>query len=162
MRAAGRKGNPFSQGLLLQIATPFQAPVQVLEIVEFFAYEMPEVQGLPAGGTALCWTLLMTLGLPTLNYARSYAPLVRNVQARMDAPGCAETYGFTRAQVAAFRFHGRMQLQPAGPVAACPWLLVHSDAMPTLRGTVGMGQWTLVASIRRPADKDEDVLLFRR
>jgi 4-amino-4-deoxy-L-arabinose transferase-like glycosyltransferase len=117
---------------------------------------------LPAGGTALCWVLLMTLGLPTLNYARSYAPLVRNVQARMDAPGCVEAYGFTRAQVAAFRYHGQMQLQPAAATPACPWLLVHSDAVSTFRTTVPPGQWTLVASVRRPADKDEDVLLFRR
>ena len=117
---------------------------------------------LPAGGTALCWVLLMTLGLPTLNYARSYAPLVRNVQARVDAPGCVEAYGFTRAQVAAFRYHGQMQLQPATATPACPWLLVHSDAMSTFRQAVPPGQWTLVASVRRPADKDEDVLLFRR
>ena len=117
---------------------------------------------LPAGGTALCWMLLMTLGLPTLNYARSYAPLVRNVVARMDGPGCVETYGFTRAQIAAFRYHGKLQLQQATAVAACPWLLVHSDAMPTFGAAIPAGQWTLVASIRRPADKDEDVLLFRR
>jgi hypothetical protein len=117
---------------------------------------------LPAGGTALCWMLLMTLGLPTLNYARSYAPLVRNVQARMDAPGCVETYGFTRAQIAAFRFHGQMQLQPAGPVAACPWLVVHSDAMTDFRSAIPQKQWTFVATVRRPVDKDENVVLFRR
>lgn len=118
---------------------------------------------LPAGGTALCWFLLMTLGLPTLNYARSYAPLVRLVQAKMDAPGCVEIHGFTRAQIAAFRFHGGMDLRPASDQpSACPWLLVHSDALATLRDTVGGQPWTLLASIRRPADKDEDMLLFRR
>ena len=31
---------------------------------------------LPAGGVALCWLLLMTLGLPILDYARSNRPLV--------------------------------------------------------------------------------------
>nr|WP_145549485.1 hypothetical protein [Variovorax boronicumulans] len=119
---------------------------------------------LPAGGTALCWFLLMTLGLPTLNYARSYAPLVRLVQARMQGPqGCVEIHGFTRAQVAAFRFHGGMDLRPAtDQPSACPWLLVHSDAISTLRATIGAQPWTLVGSVRRPADKDEDMLLFRR
>lgn len=118
---------------------------------------------LPAGGTALCWFLLMTLGLPTLNYARSYAPLVRLVQAQMDAPGCVEIHGFTRAQIAAFRFHGGMELRYASDQpSACPWLLVHSDALATMRRTVGEQHWTLVASVRRPADKDEDMLLFRR
>ena len=119
---------------------------------------------LPAGGTALCWFLLMTLGLPTLNYARSYAPLVRLVQARMQGPqGCVEIHGFTRAQVAAFRFHGGMDLRPAtDQPSSCPWLLVHSDATSTLRATIGTQPWTLVGSVRRPADKDEDMLLFRR
>jgi hypothetical protein len=119
---------------------------------------------LPAGGTALCWFLLMTLGLPTLNYARSYAPLVRLVQAQMQGPqGCVEIHGFTRGQIAAFRFHGGMDLRPAtDQPSACPWLLVHSDATSTLRATVGTQPWTLVGSIRRPADKDEDMLLFRR
>ena len=119
---------------------------------------------LPAGGTALCWFLLMTLGLPTLNYARSYAPLVRLVQAQMQGPqGCVEIHGFTRAQIAAFRFHGGMDLRPAtDQPSACPWLLVHSDATSTLRATIGAQPWTLVGSVRRPADKDEDMLLFRR
>ncbi|KQP35313.1 hypothetical protein [Pseudorhodoferax sp. Leaf274] len=119
---------------------------------------------LPAGGTALCWFLLMTLGMPTLNYARSYAPLVRLVQAQMKGPqGCVEIHGFTRAQIAAFRFHGGMDLRPASDQPSdCPWLLVHSDAVSTVRDTVGTQPWTLVASVRRPADKDEDMLLFRR
>ncbi|MFT3721916.1 hypothetical protein [Pseudorhodoferax sp.] len=118
---------------------------------------------LPAGGTALCWFLLMTLGLPTLNYARSYAPLVRLVQAQMDSPGCVEIHGFTRAQIAAFRFHGGMDLRPAtDQPSSCPWLLVHSDDLPTLRAVVGNQPWQLVASVRRPADKDENMLLFRR
>ncbi|WP_326532736.1 hypothetical protein [Pseudorhodoferax sp.] len=123
---------------------------------------------LPAGGTALCWFLLMTLGMPTLNYARSYAPLVRLVQAQMKTQtqvpqGCVEIHGFTRAQIAAFRFHGGMDLRTASAAASdCPWLLVHSDALPTMRDTVGSQPWTLVASVRRPADKDEDMLLFRR
>src|SRR2546421_674837 len=43
---------------------------------------------LPASGAALCWLLLMTLGLPVLDYARSYGPLVRSVRKFIDAPGC--------------------------------------------------------------------------
>ena len=117
---------------------------------------------LPAGGTALCWMLLSTLGLAPFNYARSYGPLVRNIQAYMTTPGCVETHGLTRAQVAAFRHFGGWALQPADTSPDCPWLVVHSDAMPSLLDTVGTNRWVLVASVRRPADKDEDVLLFRR
>jgi hypothetical protein len=119
---------------------------------------------LPAGGTVLCWFLLMTLGLPTLNYARSYAPLVHLVQAQMPAPvSCVEVHGLTRGQIAAFRFHGGMDLRHASPQpSACEWLLVHSGAVSTMRAAVGTQPWSLVASVRRPADKDEDMLLFRR
>jgi 4-amino-4-deoxy-L-arabinose transferase-like glycosyltransferase len=35
---------------------------------------------LPAAGATLCWLLLMTLWLPALNYARGYAPQMRQVR----------------------------------------------------------------------------------
>jgi hypothetical protein len=35
---------------------------------------------LPAGGATLCWLLLMTLWLPVLDYARSYAPQVQRIR----------------------------------------------------------------------------------
>ncbi|RYY83251.1 MAG: hypothetical protein EOO24_39155, partial [Comamonadaceae bacterium] len=38
---------------------------------------------LPAGGTALCWMLLMTLWLPLLDYARSYVPQVQAIKDRV-------------------------------------------------------------------------------
>ena len=117
---------------------------------------------LPAGGAGLCWLLLTTLWLAPLDYARSYVPLVRNVMARMDAPGCIEVHGLTRAQTAAFMIHGKSPLQPAGSVATCPWLLADSQALPTLRYAVDMQQWALLASVRRPTDTNEDILLFRR
>ncbi|MBC7601531.1 MAG: hypothetical protein H7255_02590, partial [Ramlibacter sp.] len=79
---------------------------------------------LPAGGAALCWVLVMTLWLPALNYARGYSPLVRAVQSHMDRPGCVEIFGLSRAQIAALRYHGGMDLQWAGTDSKCPWLIV--------------------------------------
>ncbi len=117
---------------------------------------------LPAGGTALCWMLLTTLWLPPLDFARSYAPLVRNVMAKMPTTGCVEIHGLNRGQIAAFRFHGGLQLRPAATQASCPWLLVDAQALSSLLEVVDMPQWVLQASVRRPTDKTEDVLLFRR
>lgn len=117
---------------------------------------------LPAGGAALCWLLLMTLWMPLLDYARSYAPLVRNVAALMDAPGCVEVHGLTQAQLAALRYHGRMTLRPAAMPASCPWLLVDADGVQSASIEVDLRQWRTVSTVRRPSDSNDNVVLYRR
>jgi 4-amino-4-deoxy-L-arabinose transferase-like glycosyltransferase len=117
---------------------------------------------LPAAGTALCWLLLMTLWLPALDYARSYLPLVRNVQKLMDRPGCVEELGLNRAQLAAFMYHGHMDVRHATAEGACPWLLVAAPLQPAAHVSIDMKRWVPVANVRRPSDKDENVLLYRR
>ena len=117
---------------------------------------------LPAGGAALCWLLVMTLWLPTLDFARSYAPVVRGIVQAMDRPGCVETYGLTRGQAAALRFHGQMDLQAASRTGRCPWLIAPADLQPAMAMELDMHQWRLVTRVRRPADRNDNVLLFRR
>ena len=117
---------------------------------------------LPASGAALSWLLLMTLWLPLLDFARSYAPLVRQVARLIDQPGCVETHGLSRAQSAAFQHHGKLVLQRAGLPAQCPWLIVDNDAVQSLSLAADTRQWKLVATVRRPTDSDENILLFRR
>jgi hypothetical protein len=117
---------------------------------------------LPAGGAALCWLLLMTLWLPVLDFARSYAPVVRGVARHMDQPGCVEVFGLTRAQAAAFRYHGGMDLRVAAREGACPWLLSAAGMQPAMSVALDMRHWQLVSSIRRPVDAQDNVLLYRR
>jgi len=117
---------------------------------------------LPAGGATLCWLLLMTLWLPLLDYARSYAPLSRQVAARVNADACVEVHGLNSAQVAAFQYHGQLQLRQAGAKAACPYLVVDADAQATLSETVDMPEWAYLATLRRPTDKNENVSLYKR
>ena len=117
---------------------------------------------LPAGGAALCWLLLMTLWLPLLDFARSYAPQVERVSAIIGRPVCVEIYGLSRAQIAAFNFHGKLNLMPATSRAQCPWLMVDADARGTLPKSVNLRQWSLQATVRRPTDSNEDVMLYRR
>jgi 4-amino-4-deoxy-L-arabinose transferase-like glycosyltransferase len=117
---------------------------------------------LPAGGAALCWLLLMTLWLPALDYARAYSPLVRNVKKYIDAPGCVEVLGLTRAQLTAFRYHGAMDLRNAQREASCPWLLAAAPLQPAMSIAIDMREWRLVATIRRPTDSNENVVLYRR
>ena len=117
---------------------------------------------LPAGGAALCWLLLMTLWLPVLDFARSYVPVVRGVTRHMDQPGCVEAFGLTRAQSAAFIYHGNMQLRPAGREGTCPWLVTAATNQSSVPLALDMRGWQLVANIRRPVDPEDSVLLYRK
>jgi 4-amino-4-deoxy-L-arabinose transferase-like glycosyltransferase len=117
---------------------------------------------LPAAGAALCWILLMTLWLPALDYGRSYSPLVQSVRKHIDAPGCVEELGLTRAQLTAFMYHGQMDLRPAARDGDCPWLLIAAPSQPAAAIALDMRDWRHVASVPRPSDADENVLVYRR
>lgn len=117
---------------------------------------------LPAGGAALCWLLLMTLWLPVLDYARSYTAVVRGVTQAMDHPGCVEVFGLTRGQAAALGYHGRLALRPAASQPQCPWLVMGSEYQPAASMALDMKQWRLVATVRRPTDDKDNVLLYER
>ena len=117
---------------------------------------------LPAGGATLCWLLLMTLWLPLLDYARSYAPMSRQVAKQIGKTDCAEIYGISSAQAAALQYHGQLKLRQAAPDAACEFLIVDADSQSTLGNAVNLPDWAFWATLRRPADKNENVLLFKR
>ena len=117
---------------------------------------------LPAGGAALCWLLLMTLWLPLLDFARGYTPVVGQVTRLIDQPGCVEVHGLSRGHVAAFKYHGKLTLQPVSVAAACPWMIVGAASADALRAGLDMRQWKLLANVRRPADANDNVLLYRR
>ena len=117
---------------------------------------------LPAGGATLCWLLLMTLWLPLLDYARSYAPMARQVAKQVDQAACSEIYGLSTAQTAALQYHGRLTLQQASATAVCPYLIVDASAQSTLGNRVNLPDWAFMATLRRPADKNETLLVFKR
>ncbi len=117
---------------------------------------------LPAGGAALCWTLLMTLWMPLLNYTQSYNALVAHTLERMEPAGCVEALGLSPAKAAAFQFYGRLPLKPMQPVASCPWLIAEPGADLSVPYAVDNRQWSLLAQLRQPSDGNESVLIFRR
>jgi len=118
---------------------------------------------LPASGAALGWLLLMTLWLPLLDFARSYAPQVRSVMAVIGSePGCVQTVGLSRAQVAALQYHGALTLERAGLQDECEWLLADIASWPASERMVTAALWELKATIPRPTDKNDHLLVFRR
>lgn len=117
---------------------------------------------LPAGGATLCWLLLMTLWLPLLDYARSLAPLSRQVAGLVDKKSCVEIFGLGSAQAAALQYHGQLELRQATAQAACPYLVVDIAAQSRLSSVVNLPDWAFQATVRRPSDKNENLLVFRR
>ena len=117
---------------------------------------------LPAGGATLCWLLLMTLWMPLLDYARSLGPLSRQVASLVDKKNCVEIYGVGSAQAAALQYHGQLELRQATPQASCPFLVVDITAQPTLSSAVNLPDWAFQATVRKPTDKTENMLVFKR
>lgn len=116
---------------------------------------------LPAGGAALCWLLLTTLWMPALDFVRSYRLVVQNVGSVVGSTPCLLELNLSREQIAAFRYHGNYVLHPFGSSQSCPWMLVNPDSGIGLQTGAGASRWHLQATIRRPSDKADDVLLFK-
>ena len=118
---------------------------------------------LPAGGATLGWLLLLTLWLPLLDYARSYVPQVKQIVDTLGpTPGCVQTVGLSRAQVAALQYHGDLSLQRAGLQDACQWLIADQASWPPSERMVHAVQWKATATVARPTDKNDQLLVFKR
>lgn len=118
---------------------------------------------LPAGGAALCWLLLMSLWLPLLDYARSYAPLSRKLVALAPPSDCVEYVGLTRAQVTGFRLHAGYTFKPhITEHNTCPWLFMNSRVQSLAVTDELLANWELISSVQRPTDGNEWIAVFRR
>jgi 4-amino-4-deoxy-L-arabinose transferase-like glycosyltransferase len=121
---------------------------------------------LPAGGVALSWLLLMTLWLPLLDHARSYHPLVQRLALHLPDRGCVVAARLSRSQLAALEVHGTWRLSLDPRTTDCQWLLMsHQERLNTpasLQQTPVLPGWALVARERRPSDRDEVMLVYRR
>ena len=144
---------------------------------------------LSSGGLILLWVLLMTLFLPDLNYARSYASVAQQIAARLPADaGCIDT-NVGPAQRASFAYFGHLPLAGVEH-GRCDFLLVqdstgHKPGQPgAVEKALAQGRvmqhgdgiwggrdvlqdfrprdWTLLWEGRRPSDRDERFRLYRR
>jgi 4-amino-4-deoxy-L-arabinose transferase-like glycosyltransferase len=117
---------------------------------------------LPAGGAVLCWVLVMTLWLPLLDYARSYAPLVRHITKTLQTPECVDVLGLSRGQLAALQFHSPLVLRQASAQSNCPWLLADGEALAKKEHMVDATLWALHSVAKRPTDRTEHIVIFQR
>jgi len=116
---------------------------------------------LPASGVALGWLLLMTLGLPLFDYARSYRPLINRIVQHVPRDACIAAPGMSRAQLAALEYFGdyRVDGSMRTTLTSCEFLLVAET--PERQVVVGP-EWQLVARELRPSDKEEVTAIYRR
>ncbi len=115
---------------------------------------------LPASGVALCWLLAMTLWLQPLDYARSAGPWVKAVAAHVPPQSCIEAPALAPSSVAALETLGRWKVDArVSPELRCDILLkvVRLRAQPA-----APEGWTLFAQARRPTDREELTLIYRR
>ncbi|MCM5680955.1 hypothetical protein M8A51_15625 [Schlegelella sp. S2-27] len=114
---------------------------------------------LPASGVALCWLLLMTLGLPVLDYARSDRPLLEKLSRHLPPAACIAARDLPRHQIAGLEALGGYRVYEEGvaPATRCEFLLTQGR-----RARATPDGWHFVARERRPTDRSEFTYVYRR
>lgn len=117
---------------------------------------------IPASGAVTCWVLLMSLWMPILDYARSYAPMVSRVMQQLGSASCVYSLGLDQAQVSALQFHANLRVVPWEQrnvaSASCDALILdagyfrRADSRPP-------SDWKEVQSVRRRSSTDAETLI---
>jgi 4-amino-4-deoxy-L-arabinose transferase-like glycosyltransferase len=116
---------------------------------------------LPAGGVALCWLLLMTLGLPILDYARSNRPLVERIAQHVPPGQCIAAPGQGLPLIASLEYFGPYEVDARRSAAQtrCNYLVRVAPVDKTGPAPAG---WTRIARERRPTDRNNLTSIYRR
>ncbi len=116
---------------------------------------------LPAAGTTLCWLLLMTLWLPLLDFARSYAAMSNQLARLLPPQACVVALDLNPSQVAALRYHAKLQVQELGRGDAdCQHLVTSSR--PRVERELDLTQWAYKARVYRLGERRESLVLYQR
>jgi len=111
-----------------------------------------------ASGTTLMWVLLMTLWLPTINYAKTYRQVAaRLVQVVPPGAGCINTSNLGDAQLASFGYFTKLSLRDDSD---CPWMLTHNQSEAKAYAKLNNKKLQLLWEDRRAADRDERLRLY--
>ena len=111
-----------------------------------------------ASGTTLMWVLLMSLWLPTINYAKTYRHVsARLVQVIPADSGCIDTSNLGAAQLASFEYFSKLNLRDD---PNCQWMLTHSQSEAKSYAQLNNKKLTLLWEDRRAADRDERLRLY--
>lgn len=119
---------------------------------------------LSAGGSTLCWLLLMTLWLPALNYGMGQEPISRRIAALAPEGSCVLVHGLNDSQITGLVHHGQLRLERArrGQRSDCQLLVVEPRAEASLARTVDLAQWRALRKVPRLRENRDGLLVYRR
>jgi 4-amino-4-deoxy-L-arabinose transferase-like glycosyltransferase len=127
---------------------------------------------LASGGVAICWTLLMTLWLPEIDYSRSYRDVAVKFAAALppsagDRRACIVTEGIGDGQRASFAYFTGVRFARLGfdgheEAENCPYLLRQDQTRDPSTAIAHGGRWQVIWEGRRASDRNERFRLFRR
>ena len=116
---------------------------------------------LPASGVTLIWLLLMTLGLPLLDYARSQKPWLANLAAYVDAGACIYVPQGSPTTLATLQMSRRYRVVTSSTAHQAIDCKFQLRVARTGREHLPSIDWQLVAQWRRPTERDEITSLYR-
>ena len=119
---------------------------------------------LPATGATVCWTLLMTLWLPILDRALGYKPWAEQLSSSISPSTCIYTSGLDRSEIAGLSYHGAFEFHSYSDTphqSTCDWLFVRSHNGTALH-KVDAPNWVFTEQSKRPSDKNEEILIYKR
>ena len=119
---------------------------------------------LSSGGVILCWTLMMTLWLPWINYYKSYAGVAQQIAQHIPAmKGCVDS-NVGPSQRASFAYFGQVPFARFNDTR-CDYLLLQDDNRSKADAQIiqrGNAHWEMLWEGRRPSDRDERYRLYQR
>ena len=111
-----------------------------------------------ASGTTLMWVLLMTLWLPTINYAKTYQPVAKRFAKALPSTfRCIDSSFLGDSQLASFVYFTRLPLKDD---PTCDLMLTHSTEEAKASAILNQQRLTLLWEDRRDSDKDERLRLY--
>lgn len=117
---------------------------------------------LSAGGTTMCWLLLMTLWMPLLDHGLSFGNVSRTIGRVLDTNSCVRTLGLSQDQLSSLRYHGGLQVKPGNSGEHCPVLLVSSDAASRIGAMIDLPQWALRQQVWQLNNRSEIIYIYQR
>jgi 4-amino-4-deoxy-L-arabinose transferase-like glycosyltransferase len=119
-----------------------------------------------ATGMVLLWGTVAALWMPWSEYQRTYRHVARELRSKLpEKYACLAQRSLGVSQAAALDYHGGIRAQPFDFVkpAACRYLLVQSTPQNEKDAPlpVGARQWTKLADVGRPGDRNERFRLYR-
>jgi hypothetical protein len=114
---------------------------------------------LTAGGVTLTWLLLQTLGAPVLNASRSYAAVVKTIDASIPPTACITPINIPDAHQFVLRYGSRSSYSTT---QACGYALVRHSRTQSPYDFLPRDGWALLWSVRRPSEREEIFSLFNK